>query len=198
MSEVRLRKVFKRYDVVEAVRGIDLDIADHEFVVLVGPSGCGKSTTLRMIAGLEDITGRRDLHRRRHRQRRAAERPRHRHGVPELRALPAHDRVRRTCRSGCGSSAFPRPRSRSAWTRPPASSTSRSCSTASPSSSRAASASASPWVAPSCAIPRCSCSTSRCRTSTPSSGCRCAPRSRRCTSRCAPRPSTSPTTRSRP
>jgi multiple sugar transport system ATP-binding protein len=57
MSEVRLRKIVKRYDEVEAVRGIDLDIADHEFVVLVGPSGCGKSTTLRMIAGLEDITG---------------------------------------------------------------------------------------------------------------------------------------------
>jgi len=56
MAEVTLRKVFKRYDDVEAVRGIDLDIADHEFVVLVGPSGCGKSTTLRMIAGLEDIT----------------------------------------------------------------------------------------------------------------------------------------------
>src|SRR6476619_6689208 len=57
MAEVTLRKVVKRYDDVEAVRGIDLDIADHEFVVLVGPSGCGKSTTLRMIAGLEDITG---------------------------------------------------------------------------------------------------------------------------------------------
>src|SRR5689334_20443270 len=57
MSEVRLRKIVKKYDEVEAVRGIDLDIADHEFVVLVGPSGCGKSTTLRMIAGLEDITG---------------------------------------------------------------------------------------------------------------------------------------------
>ncbi len=56
MAEVNLRKVVKRYDDVEAVRGIDLDIADHEFVVLVGPSGCGKSTTLRMIAGLEDIT----------------------------------------------------------------------------------------------------------------------------------------------
>jgi multiple sugar transport system ATP-binding protein len=56
MAEVRLRKVVKKYDDVEAVRGIDLDIADHEFVVLVGPSGCGKSTTLRMIAGLEDIT----------------------------------------------------------------------------------------------------------------------------------------------
>jgi multiple sugar transport system ATP-binding protein len=57
MADVTLRKVVKRYDDVEAVRGIDLDIADHEFVVLVGPSGCGKSTTLRMIAGLEDISG---------------------------------------------------------------------------------------------------------------------------------------------
>ena len=57
MAEVKLRKIVKKYDEVEAVRGIDLDIADHEFVVLVGPSGCGKSTTLRMIAGLEDITG---------------------------------------------------------------------------------------------------------------------------------------------
>jgi multiple sugar transport system ATP-binding protein len=56
MAEVRLRKIVKMYDRVAAVRGIDLDIADHEFVVLVGPSGCGKSTTLRMIAGLEDIT----------------------------------------------------------------------------------------------------------------------------------------------
>src|SRR5207247_1483124 len=56
MAAVTLRKVIMRYDEVEAVRGIDLDIADHEFVVLVGPSGCGKSTTLRMIAGLEDIS----------------------------------------------------------------------------------------------------------------------------------------------
>jgi multiple sugar transport system ATP-binding protein len=57
MAEVALRKVVKKYDEVLAVRGIDLDIRDHEFVVLVGPSGCGKTTTLRMIAGLEDITG---------------------------------------------------------------------------------------------------------------------------------------------
>ena len=56
MAQVNLRKVFKEYDEVPAVRGIDLDIADKEFVVLVGPSGCGKTTTLRMIAGLEDIT----------------------------------------------------------------------------------------------------------------------------------------------
>src|ERR1700710_2614424 len=57
MAEVSVRKVVKEYDAgVQAVKGIDLDIADHEFVVLVGPSGCGKSTTLRMIAGLEEIT----------------------------------------------------------------------------------------------------------------------------------------------
>jgi multiple sugar transport system ATP-binding protein len=57
MVEVNLRKVVKTYDGMEVVCGIDLDIADEEFVVLVGPSGCGKSTTLRMIAGLEEITG---------------------------------------------------------------------------------------------------------------------------------------------
>src|SRR4030081_1647860 len=57
MAQVSLRKVVKRFDDTEAVRGIDLDIADKEFVVLVGPSGCGKSTTLRMIAGLEEISG---------------------------------------------------------------------------------------------------------------------------------------------
>ncbi|HUJ87492.1 MAG TPA: sn-glycerol-3-phosphate ABC transporter ATP-binding protein UgpC [Burkholderiales bacterium] len=57
MAEVTLRKLVKHYDATPAVRGIDLNISDKEFVVLVGPSGCGKSTTLRMIAGLEDITG---------------------------------------------------------------------------------------------------------------------------------------------
>ena len=56
MAEVALRNVVKRFDNVEAVRSINLDIPDNEFVVLVGPSGCGKSTTLRMIAGLEELT----------------------------------------------------------------------------------------------------------------------------------------------
>ncbi|MGO8915785.1 MAG: ABC transporter ATP-binding protein [Stellaceae bacterium] len=56
MAQVTLNKVVKMFDQTEAVRGIDLDIADQEFVVLVGPSGCGKSTTLRMIAGLEETT----------------------------------------------------------------------------------------------------------------------------------------------
>jgi multiple sugar transport system ATP-binding protein len=58
MAEVSCREIVKEYDGgVQAVKGINLDIADEEFVVLVGPSGCGKSTTLRMIAGLEEITG---------------------------------------------------------------------------------------------------------------------------------------------
>ena len=57
MAQVSIRKIVKAYEGgVQAVKGIDLEIADHEFVVLVGPSGCGKSTTLRMIAGLEEIT----------------------------------------------------------------------------------------------------------------------------------------------
>jgi len=57
MAQVTLKKIVKEYEGgVQAVKGIDLDIADHEFVVLVGPSGCGKSTTLRMIAGLEEIS----------------------------------------------------------------------------------------------------------------------------------------------
>src|SRR6202162_3863991 len=56
MADVALRDVVKRYDEVEAVRGVNLEIPDKEFVVLVGPSGCGKSTTLRMIAGLEEVS----------------------------------------------------------------------------------------------------------------------------------------------
>src|SRR5436190_7229794 len=57
MAHVTLRSLAKDYEGTPAVRGIDLDIQDKQFVVLVGPSGCGKSTTLRMIAGLEDISG---------------------------------------------------------------------------------------------------------------------------------------------
>src|SRR2546423_13138474 len=58
MARVDLEKVSKLYPGnVKAVDAVDLSIADQEFVVLVGPSGCGKSTTLRMIAGLEEITG---------------------------------------------------------------------------------------------------------------------------------------------
>jgi multiple sugar transport system ATP-binding protein len=57
MSGVVFKNVAKRYGDVSVIEGLNLDIKDHEFMVLVGPSGCGKSTALRMIAGLEEITG---------------------------------------------------------------------------------------------------------------------------------------------
>jgi multiple sugar transport system ATP-binding protein len=57
MATLTLRDLRKSYGNFEVIKGINLAIADREFVVFVGPSGCGKSTLLRMIAGLEDITG---------------------------------------------------------------------------------------------------------------------------------------------
>jgi multiple sugar transport system ATP-binding protein len=56
MARVMMRSLNKKYDEVHAVIDVNLEINDHEFVVLVGPSGCGKTTTLRMVAGLESIT----------------------------------------------------------------------------------------------------------------------------------------------
>ena len=57
MADVELKNITKKYGDVVAVQNMDLKIPHNEFLVLVGPSGCGKSTTLRMIAGLEEITG---------------------------------------------------------------------------------------------------------------------------------------------
>src|SRR5438270_2701779 len=57
MAQVHLRRVQKTYDnKVAVIHGIDMHVADGEFIVIVGPSGCGKSTLLRMVAGLETIT----------------------------------------------------------------------------------------------------------------------------------------------
>jgi multiple sugar transport system ATP-binding protein len=56
MAGVVFKNVAKRYGEVSIIEGLNLDIRDHEFMVLVGPSGCGKSTALRMIAGLEEIS----------------------------------------------------------------------------------------------------------------------------------------------
>jgi multiple sugar transport system ATP-binding protein len=57
MAAVQLSGIYKRYGETQVVHGIDLHIDDGEFVVLVGPSGCGKSTLMRMVAGLEEISG---------------------------------------------------------------------------------------------------------------------------------------------
>jgi multiple sugar transport system ATP-binding protein len=61
MAQVAMRSLNKMYDEVHAVKDVNLDIHDKEFVVLVGPSGCGKTTTLRMVAGLESISSGRVL-----------------------------------------------------------------------------------------------------------------------------------------
>src|SRR5881396_1836906 len=57
MAKVQLRDVRKSYADLEVIHGVDIDVTDGEFIVIVGPSGCGKSTLLRMVAGLEAITG---------------------------------------------------------------------------------------------------------------------------------------------
>jgi multiple sugar transport system ATP-binding protein len=57
MAELSFRNICKKYSETEVVSGFNLEVSDHEFIVFLGPSGCGKSTILRMIAGLEDITG---------------------------------------------------------------------------------------------------------------------------------------------
>src|ERR687891_1119658 len=56
MARVILKDLNKKFDEMHAVKDVNLEIRDREFVVLVGPSGCGKTTTLRMVAGLEEVT----------------------------------------------------------------------------------------------------------------------------------------------
>ena len=168
MAAVEIRGVKKVFGSTPVIHGVDVSIADGEFVVLVGPSGCGKSTLLRMIAGLEEITdgeiaiGDRVVNDLPPKERDIAM-------VFQNYALYPHMTVRdnmafsmRLRRTSADEVDEARARS------PRRSSASRRCSTATRASSRAASASASPWAAPSCATRRSSCSTSRCRTSTPS------------------------------
>ena len=90
MAHVVIENLVKKYGDLQVVHGIDFEINDGEFVVLVGPSGCGKSTILRMIAGLETVTGGEIVIDDERRERRAAARARRRNGVPGLRALSAH------------------------------------------------------------------------------------------------------------
>ena len=56
MASLKISKATKKYDKLQVIHGIDLEIEDGDFCVFVGPSGCGKSTLLRMISGLEEVT----------------------------------------------------------------------------------------------------------------------------------------------
>ena len=179
---VRLRDLRKTFgsgsDAVHAVDGVDLDILDGEFLTLLGPSGSGKTTVLRMIAGFELPTGGSIVLDGADVTRRAPVRAQRQHGLPGLRALPAHDRPaeRRVRPEGQG-----RRQGRAA--RPGRRRRSTACGSGStaPASRRscpAASASASRWPGPWSTGPRCCCSTSRSAPSTSSCASRCRSSSR--------------------
>ena len=89
---VRFEKVQKSYDgEILVVKDLNLDMPEGEFLTMLGPSGSGKTTSLMMLAGFEPAThGDIYLGGRIHQQR-AAQQARHRHGVPELRAVSAYD-----------------------------------------------------------------------------------------------------------
>ena len=89
MAQLSLQHIQKIYDnQVHVVKDFNLEIADKEFIVFVGPSGCGKSTTLRMIAGLEEISGGDLL------IDGSSQSTQYSDGVPELRVVSAYDGLR--------------------------------------------------------------------------------------------------------
>ncbi len=174
MASISIRNLVKRYGNFTVIPDLNLEIADHEFVVFVGPSGCGKSTLLRIIAGLEPITsGELYIGDKRVNGVQAAQRDIAM--VFQDYALYPHMRVYDNMSFALELRGTPKAEIDAAGSSAPQRCcTSSPISTASRRSFRAASASASPWAAPSCAIPRRSCSTSRCPTSTPSCADRCA------------------------
>jgi multiple sugar transport system ATP-binding protein len=181
MAAIEMKNIVKQYgDGFAAVNDVSIDVADGELMILVGPSGCGKSTLLRMIVGLEDITSG-DMIIGGDRVNDKAPRDRNLSMVFQNYALYPHltvfeniafplrlkkqhsdeeidTKVREVAETLELTEHLDRKRA----------------------NLRAASGSGSRWAGPSCAKPRRSCSTSRCRTSTPSFGARCARRSPAC------------------
>lgn len=92
MASVSIRTVKKNFGEVPILHGVDIEIKDGSFTVLVGPSGCGKSTLLRMIAGLEEISSGEIHIGNRQVNDLPSQRARHCHGFSKLCALPPHDR----------------------------------------------------------------------------------------------------------
>jgi len=175
MAEVGLENVTKMFPGgTAAVQDFTLNIADQEFVVLVGPSGCGKSTTLRMVAGLEEVTsgliriGPRVVNDVPSKDRDIAM-------VFQNYALYPHMSVYKNMAFGLKLRRFPKARLTSGSARRPGSSASRAFWTVSPKPSPAASGSAWRWGGPLSGSRRPSCSTSRSRTSMRNSVSRCGP-----------------------
>ena len=154
MASVTLEHVKKIYDnKVVAVQDFNLQIKDKEFVVFVGPSGCGKSTTLRMIAGLEEISDG-ELYIGDKLMNDVEPKDRDIAMVFQNYALYPHMTVYENMAFSLKLKKTPRTRSTGRSGRPPRSWTSPSISTASPRPSPAASGSVSPSAGPSSAIPR--------------------------------------------
>jgi sn-glycerol 3-phosphate transport system ATP-binding protein len=163
MASITLNNVVKKYgkgkQELQVIHGVNADIADREFIVIVGPSGCGKSTLLRMVAGLEEISGGeisiggRVVNNLEPAERDIAM-------VFQNYALYPHMSVFDNMAYGLKIKKVPIDEIKAAWTRPPRFWSWAICWTASRASSRAGSASAWPWAAPSCASRRCSCLTS--------------------------------------
>ncbi|EEX84576.1 sn-glycerol-3-phosphate import ATP-binding protein UgpC [Brucella abortus F6/05-3] len=175
MSKIVLDNVRKSYGGnIEVIKGVSLEIADGEFVVLVGPSGCGKSTLLRMIAGLESITsgtisiGERVVNNVEPAERDIAM-------VFQNYALYPHMTVRENLAYGLKNRKTPKEEiERRIAKAAKALEIEQFLERKPPASSPVASASASPWAAPSCANRPPSSSMSRFPTSTQSCACRCA------------------------
>ena len=184
MASISLKNIVKRYGTgktaVPVIHGINVEINDGEFIVLVGPSGCGKSTLLRMIAGLEEITdgdlliGDKKVNDLEPAKRNIAM-------VFQNYALYPHMTNYENMAYGLKLAKVPEAEIKQRVDKAAKILELSHLLTASPSSSPAASASAWPWAAPSCANPRSSCLTSRCPTWTPSCAAKPVWKSRSCT-----------------
>ena len=181
MASVDVVNVRKSYGNVEVIHDVSISIADGEFVTLVGPSGCGKSTLLRMIAGLETIAagkiriGARVVNNLAPKDRDIAM-------VFQNYALYPHKTVAENMSFGLKLRHTPKGEIDARIRGRPKSCISGPTSRVIPGSFRAASGSGSQWDVRLCVIQRYFCSMSPSPTSTRSSGCRCEPRSRSCTS----------------
>ena len=172
MAQVVIRSLNKKFDEVHAVKDVNLDIRDKEFVVFVGPSGCGKTTTLRMVAGLESITSGRIMID----DKVINELPpmdRDIAMVFQNYALYPHMSVYDNMAFGLKMRKFDRADIARRVQEAAEILGIQELLSASRGSCRAANGSASRSGVRSCAIPRSSCSTSRCRTSTPNCASRC-------------------------